>query len=232
MSNWKKYIWTIPIISAIIALISLAVPAINSKLLTWDGVPAPSPMNMWLIGYFDMGVLGEGWVDEIFDTTMGMMAIDILPFIIGVIGVLIGATLAIGSGILGARGNFRKPLALLGGILMLAFSIIFTIWVEVEYSLFSGKTFDYMASEIHYEFTVGFGIIGPIIGGVLCIASFFMDRIPVKERIEPETPKQPQVKAEPQVTPSSEARFCPHCGTEVPGDFCPDCGKPFQPLIA
>jgi len=238
MDNWKKYIWVVPIVGAIITFISLVLPAITSSSIKSEMMgPAPWDMDFWLIGRFKFGSL-DGGVDELSDLFEGVFSLPIAIFIVSFIGVLIGAILAVGSGVLGIRGNFRKSIALFGGVLMVAFTLIFTIYVEADISIFSGKTIDVPGDQYYYKFNPSFGIIGPIIGGVFCIASFFMDRIPTKERIEPETPRQPRVTAQPQVIaqpqaqPTSGAKFCTHCGTEVPGDFCPGCGKPFQPLIA
>ncbi len=232
MADWKKFIWAVPIVGAIITFISMAIPAITTSTLRSEMMgPAPWDMDFWLIGRFKFGTL-DGGVDELSDVFGGIFSVPMVAFIICFAGVLIGAILAVASGVLGFRGNFRKEIALAGGGLMVLFSLIFIIWLEVDMSLFSGDSVVVPGDVYTYKYNVGFGIIGPIIGGVLCIGSFFMDRIPTTERIVPETPKQPQVTAQPQAEPTSEARFCPHCGTEVPGDFCPGCGKPFQPLIA
>ncbi|MFX1376094.1 MAG: zinc ribbon domain-containing protein [Promethearchaeota archaeon] len=248
MANWKEYIWAIPIVGAIIAFISMAVPAVISTSLESELMgPAPWGMEIWLIGHFEFGP-SSGSISELNDIYSGVFEFPEAAFTICMVGVLIGAIITVISGVIGFRersgksdsriGDYRKHITLLGGGLMVLFSLIFIIWVEADASLFSGNTIDVITDEYYYKFMPGFGIIGPIIGGVLCIASAFMGPIPEKERIEPETPKQllvkaePQVTAQPQVTPDSEARFCPHCGTRVPGDYCPDCGKPFQPLIA
>jgi len=236
MDNWKDYIWALPIVGAIIAFISIAIPAAVSSYLKADGFSAPFSIDIWMIGFFDAGIGGEGWVDEI-NKISGGVGFDMTTaiYILSFIGVLLGGILGLGAGGLGARGDFRKSFSLASGALMIIFTIIFIIGVEVDASIYSGDSFDMGGTLVEYKFNVGFGVIGPFIGGVICIASFFMDRIPTTERIVPETPKQPQVTAKPQVMaqpqaqPSSGAKFCTHCGTEVPGDFCPGCGKPFQP---
>ncbi|MFW9878654.1 MAG: hypothetical protein ACFFG0_36705 [Candidatus Thorarchaeota archaeon] len=116
------------------------------------------------------------------------MGIAPAVFPIGFIVILIGAILAVGSGIIGflersrkqfARfGVFKKLIALLGGILMCLSMIIFIIWLEVEWSLFSGRTINILGDQIYYKYTIGFGFFGPIIGGSICIATIFLDRDP------------------------------------------------------
>lgn len=245
MANWKDYIWVMPIIGAIFTFISMAVPAITSAAILGDGSPAPFSVTMWMIGSLRFDFSGGGSVTGLVtllqSATFGALPINLVPFIIGSSGVVVGAIIAVVSGVLGIRRDFRKSIALVGGILMFAFSLIFTIWLEAQFNLFSGKSVNVVLNGggvLYYRFNVGIGIILPIIGGIICIASFFMDRIPSKERIVPQTPTQPKVTTQPPVTtqpqakPTADEKFCPHCGSKVPGDYCPSCGKPFQPLIA
>ena len=246
MGNWKEYIWVIPIVGAIIAFIAIAFPAAVSTSLDSEMMgPAPWDIEMWLSGHFEFGS-ESGSISDLNDLFSGLLKLPEAAFTICIIGVVIGAIITVISGVIGFRersgksdsrlGDYRKHITLLGGGLMVLFSLIFIIWLEADASLFSGETIDIVVDEYYFQFMPGFGVIGPIIGGVLCITSAFMGPIQTKERIIPETPRQPRVTAQPQVTaqaePTSEARFCPQCGTEVPGDFCPDCGKPFQPLVA
>ncbi len=229
MADWKNYIWVIPIVGGVLSLISMALPAIVSSELTADGYPSPYGLDIWMIGFFELGP-ESGWgMEELYDLTGGMgFRLNSTPFIISFIGVLIGAIAAIGSGVLGFRKDFKKFIALLGGILMVAFSIIFIIWVEVEWKLYSGDTYDYLGTTIHYKFSPGFGVIAPIIGGVIAIASFFMPEAPPRERKAPVVPTEPKETAQPQAVPPSQVRYCPNCGAEVPGEFCPSCGTVFK----
>jgi len=247
MADWRTYRWVLPIVGALFAIISIATPAFSGLDLTleeWDDYDeewytyfsGSIPMDMWMIGYWEANIPGgpsmDGWVDdeELTMLTGGTTEIEMGPFLIGFLGLLIGAIAGIGVGILGYRGNFRKEIAALSGILMMGFTLIFIIWVEAEWSPLGGKTVvDDYGDRVTYQLDPGFGIIGPFIGGVLCLAGAFIKPV---ERAVPSASKQPGVTTQPQAKPTSEARFCTQCGTEVPGDFCPDCGKPFQPLIA
>lgn len=210
MDNWQKYIWALPIVGAIFAFLSIATPA-----LVWS--LGGLNVDAWMIGYWDGGVLGDGWVDEIYEISGGIGPdIGLAIFIVSFVFVLLSGIMALGVGVLGYRGDFDKKYAALSGAIMIIITIIFLAVIESEWEVFST-----------WEMDPGFGVIGPFIGGAFCIASFFAPQL--GERI---TSVQPRVTAQPQAKPTSEARFCSDCGTEVPGDFCPDCGKPFQPVIA
>ena len=209
MDDWKRYIWVLPIVGAIFAFISIATPA-----AIWSDMGIN--IDAWMIGYWDGGIAGDGWVDEVYELTEGYGPdFDLGIFIVSFIFVLIGGIMALAVGVKGYQGDFKKNYAALSGAIMIIFTIIWLAVVESEWEIFS-----------EYGMDPGFGVIGPFIGGAFCIISVFAPQL--GERI---TSMQPQTAAQPQVMaqPSSGARFCTHCGKEVPGDFCPGCGKPFQP---
>ncbi|MFW9878653.1 MAG: hypothetical protein ACFFG0_36700 [Candidatus Thorarchaeota archaeon] len=67
MANWKDYLWVMPNVGAIITYISMTVPAIISVKLFSDFLgPLPWDMNLWLVGYFELGDI-IGWVYEFTD---------------------------------------------------------------------------------------------------------------------------------------------------------------------
>jgi len=85
--------------------------------------------------------------------------------------------------VLGYRGNFRKGLALLSGILMIALTLLFIWWVEYDNDLFSYPTLTIVDPYQEVELLgpdIGFGLIGPFIGGAFCLAGGL---IPTKTRI-------------------------------------------------
>lgn len=179
MADWKEYIWILPIIGGIFAIISIITPVASFSFIGQNA-------DLWLISYWDGGTyLGKGWVDEIrVNSYTAEIAASKLPFLLGFWGVLIGGIIALGVGGLGYRGNFRKGLALLSGILMIALTLLFIWWVEYDNDLFSYPTLTILVPYQEVELSgpdIGFGLIGPFIGGAFCLAGGL---IPTKTRIE------------------------------------------------
>lgn len=225
MADWRNYTWALPIVGAIFVIISIATPVMSSTTITYEdewGVETyPIDLDIWMIGYWETGPY-DGWVDDLSEMFGGLFEMELAPFIIGFLGVIIGAIAGIGVGILGYRGDFRKNIAALSGILMIGFTLIFIIWVEAEWGPYGGETMTFVDDwddtySITYQLDPDFGIIGPFIGGVFCLAGAL---IPPEERAMPSASKQPGV------TPASNLKFCPDCGAEASGKFCQSCGKP------
>ncbi len=223
MENWRNYNWVLPIIGAIIVIISIATPVMDDPSVTyedeWDVYTYRIYLDIWMVGYYEAGPY-DGWVDELADLT-DFLLIGIAPFIICFIGLLIGVITGIGAGVLGYRGDFRKNIALLSGIIMICFTLLFIIWVEVEWGPYIGETITYVDEwddtiTTSYQFDPGFGVIGPFIGGVICI---------VGGLIQQEERTIPIVSKKLGVTPALKPKFCPDCGGKVAGKFCSNCGR-------
>ncbi|MFX1346514.1 MAG: hypothetical protein ACFFBC_10370 [Promethearchaeota archaeon] len=224
MENWRKYIWALPIIGAIIVIISISTPVMDDPTITiddgWDIYSYKMSMDIWMVGYYEAGPY-DGWVDELANF-IDFLIIDLLPFIICFIGLLIGVITGIAAGVSGYRRDFRKNIAIISGILTIAFTLLFIIWVEVDWGPYSGETITYVDEwddtiTVSYQFDPGFGIIGPFIGAAFCIVGGVLQQ---EERAIPIESKRPGV------TPALKPKYCPHCGAKAAGKFCSNCGKP------
>jgi hypothetical protein len=99
---------------------------------------------------------------------------------------------------------------------MISFTILFIIWVEIEWSPFSGSNYEDEYYDLYeYQFDPDFGVIGPFIGGVICLAGGFFKQ---GEREIPFASKQSKMK------PTSIIKYCPECGGKATGKFCARCG--------
>jgi hypothetical protein len=217
MSNWRYYTWALPIIGAIFAFISIATPALDTLKL-YDHFLEESysaPLEVWMIGFWEMGPY-DGWVSSL-SLDLGIpFGATLTPFLVCFFGLLLGAILGINSGITGYRKNFKRNITAISGIIMIGFTILFIIWVEVEWSPFSGGSYlDEWDDLIDYKFDPGFGVIGPFIGGVFCIAGAFL---PPEER-NIQTISKPS-----KMGVSSTIQYCSECGFKSNGKYCPKCG--------
>ena len=224
MKDWRNYTWALPIIGAIIVIISIATPVMDDPTITyedeWDVYTYKAYLDIWMVGYFEVGPY-DGWVDELSDLT-GDFELGLAPFIICFLGLLIGVIAGIGVGVLGYRRDFRKNIATLSGILMIGCTLLFIIWVEVGWGPFGGEPITYVDEwddtvTVTYQFDPGFGIIGPFIGGVFCLAGGF---------IQPGERAIPLSSKKPGVTTALKLKYCPDCGAKAYGKFCSNCGKP------
>ena len=217
MANWRNYTWVFPIIGAIFALISIASPVFGNLTLYdvyWDD-SYTIPIDIWMVGYWEAG-LYEGWINELSSVIGLPFGATTTPFVLSFIGLLFGAILGIGTGVLGYRGDYRRIFSALSGILMISFTILFIVWVEVEWSPFSGgSVLDEWDDLIEYQFDPDFGVIGPFIGGLICLAGAF---------VHPGERTMPLASKQSKLMPTSTIKYCHECGGEATGKFCARCG--------
>lgn len=182
MAEWRKYNWVFPIIGGIFTLISIATPVAS---FSYMGESA----NLWIFGYWvGSSYLGQGLVDDIQVNINGYISAKLTEgmteFVICFFGVLIGGIIALIVGVRGFRGNFRKRLALLSGILMILFTFWFVWLIGLSYEVFSNPILSYEDpyGDISLSLSnLGLGLIGPFIGGAFCLAGGL---IRTKPRIE------------------------------------------------
>ncbi|MFX1376931.1 MAG: hypothetical protein ACFFA0_14090 [Promethearchaeota archaeon] len=171
MINWRNNIWIFPIIGAIFAIISLFTPVMFSICeyeSWWDG-DFTEFVNIWMVGYWFDGI-NSGWINGLPDVPFISFNATHAPFIFSFIGLLFGAILGIRTGVLGYRGDFRRNIAALSGLLMIFSMLIFLLWVEIDWKPFSGDTVRSLEISVDYQSIPGFGLIGPFIGGIFCLA--------------------------------------------------------------
>ena len=88
-------------------------------------------------------------------------------------GILIGGIIALIVGWKGYRGNFKKRIALVSGILMILFTFMFVWLIGLSYEVFSNPILSYEDpyGDISLSLSnIGLGLIGPFIGGAFCLA--------------------------------------------------------------
>ena len=214
--DMKKYIWVFPIIGAIFALISIATPVFGNLTIYdvyWDDTHQ-IPFDAWMIGYWESGTFND-WIHDLSIFGVPLNA-SLAPFLLSFIGLLFGAILGIGTGVLGYRGDYRRNISALSGILMIFFTLLFIIWVEVEWSPFSGDTVEDEWLDLYeYKFDPDFGVIGPFIGGAICLAGAF---------IQPGERTMPLASKQSKMMPKSTIKYCYECGSKATGKFCARCG--------
>ncbi|MFX0000625.1 MAG: hypothetical protein ACFE9Q_03540 [Candidatus Hodarchaeota archaeon] len=134
--------------------------------------------DLWIFGYWIGSTnLGQELVDKIRVNINGNINAKLTEgsseFVICFFGVLIGGILALIIGVLVSRRNFRNRIVIVSGILMML-TIFFFVWlIGFSYEVFSNPilTYEDPYGSISLTLTnIGFGLIGPLIGGTFCIA--------------------------------------------------------------
>lgn len=161
----KEYLWLIPLVGAIIIVIGFFTPA---AVMNFFGIKG----NFWMWGYYTIsgwGVNQSGFFDlDLLGTGnnigMQMMAVSIISVILIIIG-MIGSLVAIYLVKINKFPN-NEIIGILMGAMALVGAIIWAAGMNIEIvpsSQFWDATYFWDISEM------GFGVIGPIIGGIIVI---------------------------------------------------------------
>ena len=236
MTEGRKYVWIIPLIAGILAIVSLLAPA-----------------AYFSFSYYGYSILDNLWLWGLYAAPPYGTPVEFVPSPLVMIPSIITTALIAISGILlivfAAKARSRSELlpvrnvSILAGVLILASEILWLILVPLFFPMedywgtvppgfeltFWSISYLGMSIRIH---NVGFGIIGGIIAAVLSFvgmgtAHYFSKQRPEKisKTVVPVTPSE---KLEP--IDKSDFIFCPECGVKIEDPnlkFCGNCGHEF-----
>lgn len=233
MAEARNYIWIIPLIAGILAIVSLLAPAayFNFRFYGYSIMD-----NLWLWGLYAAPPYGTPV--EFVPSPLVMIPSIITTALIAVSGSLLIVFAA------KAKGRSKllpvRNVSIMAGVLILASEILWLILVPLFFPMedywgvvppgfeltFWSMSYMGMSISIH---NVGFGIIGGIIAAVLSFVGMGTAHYFSKQRPEkiPKTvvPVTPIEKVEP--TAKSDFIFCPECGAKIEDPnlkFCGNCG--------
>jgi len=240
MVDIKKYVWVIPVITGIIAIISLLTPVASANFI------GAASANLWIWDLYEFNIIGVYVGTDFISVPMVM-----IPSLIATSLVAIGAVGSLATGIiLRKNGELRKyiiPSALMG-ILFIVGELVWIILVPLNFPVETYFGFIIGSLPPGYSITfwninfmgvtvplhsIGFGFIGGFLasglafGGAIAARYYSKEReviIPDKKEITPPTKELTSSK-----TP--ELKFCPECGAEIEDPdiiFCGKCGFEFK----
>ena len=237
MADIKKYIWIIPLVAGIFALIAVVTPAVSMNFL------GMLTANLWFWGLYLYDYTGFfSGTDFIMDPLVLIPSLitTILISLSGVLLVAAGAKLKRDNNKLGFVRNFSA----ISGVLILIGEILWLVMVPMFFPM--AYYWDAVFAPYPYTFwtlnmgiinmnlhAAGFGVIGGFIAagmafGAVGAASYYSKERPMK------TPKKKEVTPMTKETTSekeAELKFCPECGAKIEDPnikFCGKCGFEFK----
>ncbi|MFX0018301.1 MAG: zinc ribbon domain-containing protein [Promethearchaeota archaeon] len=237
MTEARDYIWIIPLIAGILAIVSLLAPAayFNFRFYAYSIMD-----NLWLWGLYAAPPYGSPV--EFVPSPLVMIPSIVTTALIAVSGILLIVFAAKGK-----SGSDLLPVrnvSIITGILILASEILWLILVPLFFPIevywgglppsyeITFWSISYYGIHIMTIHNVGFGIIGGFIAAALSFigmgaAHYFSKQRPEKisKSIEPILPSE---KVEP--TGKTDFIFCPECGAKIEDPnlkFCGNCGYEF-----
>jgi len=236
MADVKKYVWAIPVIAGILAIVSLLTPVAS---MNYMGILSA---NLWIWNLYTYNIAmvpGSDFITE--PTVMISGLIATILIIIGIVG-------SLGTGIMLRNSDkLRKgivPSAIMGIMFIIA-GLLWLILVPANFPMgnyfppappggsltFWAVGFGGMSINLH---TVGFGLIGGFLAAGISFGGAGAAKYYSKERevvISDKKEKLPLTK-EPTTSETSELKFCPECGAEIEDPdikFCGKCGFDLKP---
>jgi hypothetical protein len=202
MRSIRDSIWFFPILGGILILIGSLTPAASSGTV----------MYVWIWGLTSLELLLDGtriiWLEK--SVFIVGINIVILNIIFSIVLIITGYKYKL------FRVNLKRISALwiFIGILILCSSILLIIWLDFHYF---GGTFQ---NEMFVLFDPGFGVVGPVIGGILTLGTGYWVRTNLPNNYR--KLKMPSRKSVPFL-----GAACPFCNraVSVNAKFCNRCGN-------
>jgi len=226
MKEIKDYIWILPFIGSIVAVIGLFTPAAASHAGFFTEF-------FWMYGFYL--VVGGGVPDPGFYVDIpGLMIVGISCMI-----VIIVCTIIMFISSLTHRGVEAPGSWLVLSILIIGAAIFFIGGAEVALRIYGFINFDIVDLSFWQNRTPGFAVIAPFIAGGLALLGFIISKAKREGEVKitpistDETPDNKEIlptekETPPAVSTSGEAiSFCPECGQKIPSSddkFCLSCG--------
>lgn len=228
----KNYIWIVPLISGIIAIIGILTPMVYQNIIEYDYGILKADMYWWIWCFVSMSMSYNGYnmSENRFVSDSGFLIASIITTVIIIL-------VAINLFVL-AKSTKTKKLdtkhfnsSIISGIGLIFTIIIYMIVIDAI--VYNGvDMFGYGTSEgIHFwsEFDIGFGVIAPFISGFLAIigAGIFKyyskqedEVIPIKTK----TVEEKVVQVKPAI--DNNLKFCHSCGSKIKKSsaYCEFCG--------
>ncbi len=238
MTETRNYIWIIPLIAGILAIVSLLAPAayFNFRFYGYSIMD-----NLWLWGLYAAPPYGSPV--EFVPSPLVMIPSIVTTALIALSGILLIVFAAKAKG----RSELLpvRNVSIMAGVLILASEILWLILVPLFFPIEAywgtvppGMTLTFWTLSYPYYglsisiHNVGFGIIGGFIAAVLSFigmgaAHYFSKQRPEKipKTVVPATPIE---KVEPIA--KTDFLFCSECGAKIEDPnlkFCGNCGHEF-----
>lgn len=218
-NDWTRHIWKLPIVGAILALISIITPASviregGNFIVLWY-------FGFWFLsvnGTIDSGIARDMFVDEYAQKYMTFGVAAIVLLIIAMILMFISAN----KGRIEKNYKMATVTSLIGGISAFVAPGSYYFNLKREFSNYW----------LVYDQGVGFYL--PIIAGILAIIgaiaagyAFSLESKAVLGEVTPYKPALAKPATDTQFDVQSQQErliFCQKCGTKLVGDFCQECG--------
>ena len=229
MAEPKDYIWIVPLIGGILAIVAtIAAPAVSMNFIMGSARD-----NLWMWGLYSLNA-GPSSITNFVPNLIVLISSIITTLIIVVSGVLLLIFAIVSRK--GTRLKLVRNISIIAGVLIIAGEILWLILVPANfpyssYTFWSGYPgtfwklcYGYVCFNMH---SVGFGIIGGFLAAGLAFLAVGLAAYYSKER--PDKPlkvKEPALPSGKQETVTkTELLFCSECGAKIEDPNLKFCGK-------